>query len=200
MRTFALPAVLLLASVSLTLLVGCPAAPQEIPAELQVILDDPDRFRIGTTEPFLEFAGTPITDANQLAGCWGTYWQTSSPGGAWLVVAQALRYDPASGELTRFVYQTVPLFPPEVTVLRGALSPSDDLFQFDVTEVLSTLATGRLEPVHFDELPVYRLTLGRAGGIDATGIQVTFAEIGTPRTTAGFADGVRLRHTSFECP
>ena len=182
-------------------LLGLIPAAEEIPPELAVVLDDPATYRVDPNEPSQPIeGGTAIADIAELDGCWGSDWQMPSalPNRA-LDVSQALKFDAATGELERFIYQSLIIVAPVVTVERGifVLDPNG-AGTFTVAQELSTVRTGELEDDTglFETLPVYDVQLAW----DGQELLVYFSEIDTPRTTGGFADRATLRHRQFDCP
>lgn len=180
-----------------------PAA-QEIPPELNVILDDPERFRGDSDAPFESpTRGRPLGELTELGGCWGAYWETETTlGDRTFGVSQVLSIDPASGRLERFVYQEIVIAPALVTVQRGTLVlDGAGNATFDVEQILGTVnpaLAGQLEDVtdRYSTLPRYTVRLRW----DGDELLAYFEEEGTPRTAAGFADRITLRHKLFDCP
>ena len=189
-------------------LLGLVQPPEEIPSELSVVLgdsttflDDSPTLQLDPNEPLEPIAGTTgVADAAELDGCWGSSYQlpTTLPSRT-MDVSQVLKFDSATGRLERFIYQSLVIVAPVVTVERGTFSvDAEGLGTFEVTQELSTARTGELvdDTDRFETLPVYEVQLAW----DGDELLASFSEIDTPRTTGGFADRVRLRHQQLECP
>ena len=182
-------------------LLGLVQAAEEVPPELALVLDETPTFQVDPNEPLEPIeAGTTVSEVAEFDGCWGSGWQmpTTLPNRT-VDVCQVLKFDASSGQLERFIYESLVIVAPVVTVQRGSVSlDADGLGTFEVTQVLSTVRTGRLtdDTDRFGTLPVYEVQLVW----DADELLASFSEIDTPRTSGGFADRVSLRHRRFSCP
>ncbi len=182
-------------------LLGLVQAAEEIPAELAAVLDDSATFLVDPNEPVKPIeGGTAVSGIAALDGCWGSSWQTPTrlPDRT-TEVCQVLRFDATSGRLERFIYESLVIVAPVVTVERGTFFlDAAGLGTFEVTQELSTVRTGELVDVtgRFETLPVYEAQLAW----DGDELLANFSEIDTPRTSGGFADRVSLRHQQFGCP
>jgi len=86
-----------------------------------------------------------------------------------------------------------------ITVQHGTYAVAgDDRFTFTVQTVEANLA-GQIVDVtdKYDTLPEYTVYATRSGDYLKTQFEMP---AGDPRTPAGFADRLELRHRQFDCP
>jgi hypothetical protein len=189
-------------------LLGLVETAQEIPAELAMVIDDAVPYLDDSATLLLDpnewsepiAGGTAVAGIGELNGCWGSGYQLPSAlPNRTMDVYQALKFDAASGQLERFIYQSLVIVVPVVMVERGTFSvDAHGVGTFEVAQPLSTIRTGQLadDTDRFSTLPVYEVQLAW----DGDELVARFSEVGTPRTPGGFADRVTLRHRQFTCP
>jgi hypothetical protein len=174
---------------------------EEIPVELAVVLDDAATFQVDPNEALAPIeGGTVVSDVTELDGCWrGGWWVPTRFPNPSMDICQVLKFDAASGQLERFIHQSLAIVVPIVMVQRGTFTlDADGTGTFEVTQALSTIRTGQLidDTDHYGTLPVYEVQLAW----DGDELLANFSEVDTPRTSGGFADSVSLWYQQFDCP
>ena len=171
---------------------------EDIPPLLKLALDDEATYCAAV--PADTNGLEPVT-ADDLGGtCWvtcGLISRRPSKAGVWRSRRRCV--STRRGGLERFHYESIPLLVRFVDVQHGTvLDFTGDSATFDVSQILSTLKTGRLvdDSADYANLPLYDVTWG----MDGAHLVARFKERGTPRTAAGFADVFDMRHTRVPCP
>jgi hypothetical protein len=104
---------------------GVPASLTELPAELQVVVDDPSSFAQAPGDPLASVApGTVVDDLGGLTGCWGWYEEAAGPLVAFYEVYQ---FDAGNGTVSRWVFTPGFLLIPSLFALdQGSFTALDD--------------------------------------------------------------------------
>ncbi|MFQ5806712.1 MAG: hypothetical protein ACE5I3_09705 [Phycisphaerae bacterium] len=108
---------------------GLPTSLTGLPAELQVVIDDPNSFAASPDDPLAALTpGTAVDDLSGLTGCWGWFEeaQYSLGGSPPTVFYEVYQFDADVGTANRWVFTpTFLLIPPLVAVDEGSFSVSD---------------------------------------------------------------------------
>lgn len=124
-------------------LAGVPVVTNEIPAELQTLMDNPDEFAADAAfEPADTTVGTPVDDLAGLTGCWGTYHsgRLTENGLLYDMFYEAFQFDAETGVVTRWLLTPSWLFiPPVMVVDEGTYEAvSDGRIRLTITQYTFT--------------------------------------------------------------
>lgn len=99
---------------------GIPTITTEIPAALQIILDNPEQYASDAPfEPAGVAVGTTVDDLAGLTGCWATYnsGRLADSGVVYDVFYEAYQFDAQTGNAVRWVHTPSWFFIPPVLVI-----------------------------------------------------------------------------------
>ncbi len=179
---------------------GAPTTLTELPAELQIIVDDPSSFTPSPDDPLGDLAaGTAVDDLSHLTGCWGWFEQAGSAreGSAPTAFYEVYQFDADAGTVNRWVFTpSFLLIPPVVAWDQGSFVALDDgrieirLDRYTIIDMRT--GTGREFTILPDDIAVSE----RLVTID--GDQLLIAD---PAYVAGDTSGPIGRiFTRFDCP
>jgi len=100
---------------------GVPASLTGLPAELQVVVDDPNTFAPPPEDPLAGVApGTVVDDLSNLTGCWGWFEEAAGPVAAFY---EAYQFDADGGTVSRWVFTPgLLLIPPVIALDEGSFA------------------------------------------------------------------------------